>query len=112
LGESLTATLGALGPEERFILSAWFLDRHTLLEIAQTLRVHEATVSRRIKRLTAKIRKELLKSLQASGMSRPAAQEALGTDPRYLDLNLRRLLQTSQSAAFLPVAGVADPEQI
>jgi RNA polymerase sigma-70 factor (ECF subfamily) len=112
LGESVTTTLGSLGPEERFLLSAWFLDRHTLLEIAQTLRVHEATVSRRIKRLTSKIRKELLKSLRASGMSGAAAEEALGTDPRYLDLNLRRLLQTSQSATFLPVAGVADPEQI
>src|SRR5580658_3773439 len=37
LGDSVTATLGSLEPEERFILSAWFLDRHTLLEIAQIL---------------------------------------------------------------------------
>jgi RNA polymerase sigma-70 factor (ECF subfamily) len=110
LGDSLAATLGSLEPEERFILSAWFLDRHTLLEIAHILRVHESTVSRRINRLTSKLRKELLKSLQASGMSRAAAEEALGTDPRYLDLNLRHLLQNSQTAAFLPIAGSTDSE--
>lgn len=112
LGDSVTATLGSLEPEERFILSSWFLDRHTLLEIAQILRVHEATVSRRIKRLTSNLRKELLKSLQASGLSRAAAQEALGTDPRYLDLNLRRLLQNSRTDAFLPIAGPPEPEQV
>jgi RNA polymerase sigma-70 factor (ECF subfamily) len=110
LGDSLTATLSSLEPEEQFILSAWFLDRHTLLEIARILRVHESTVSRRVSRLTSALRKQLLKNLQASGMSRAAAEEALGTDPRYLDLNLRHLLQTSRLATFLPLAGPADSE--
>jgi len=32
LAESLTATLGSLNPEERFLLAAWFLDQRTLLE--------------------------------------------------------------------------------
>jgi RNA polymerase sigma-70 factor (ECF subfamily) len=100
LGDSLTATLGGLEPEERFLLSAWFLDRRTLLEIARILRVHEATVSRRIGRLTERLHKELLASLQASGMSRAAAEEALGTDPRDITINLRSVLQTSRSAAF------------
>lgn len=110
LGDSLTATLSSLEPEEQFILSAWFLDRHTLLEIAQILRVHESTVSRRLNRLTSKLRKQLLKNLQATGMSRAAAEEALGTDPRHLDLNLRHLLQNSRTAAFLPIAGPTDSE--
>jgi RNA polymerase sigma-70 factor (ECF subfamily) len=101
LGESLKATLTSLAPEERFLLSAFFLDQRTLLEIAQMLRVHEATVSRRVSRLTAKIRKDLLRNLQAAGMSRVAAEEALGTDPRDLDINLRSLLQASRPAAFL-----------
>ena len=35
LGSSLTATLGGLDPEERFLLSAWFLDRRTLLDISR-----------------------------------------------------------------------------
>ena len=55
---------------------------------------------------------EMLDGYVFTSFIEAAAEEALGTDPRYLDLNLRRLLQTSQSAAFLPVAGLADPEQI
>jgi len=112
LGDSLKATLGALEPEERFLLSAWFLDQRTLLEISRTLRVHEATVSRRIGRLTSRLHKELLASLQARGMSRAAAGEALGTDPRDININLRSVLQTSQSAAFPEQSVPAEPERI
>jgi RNA polymerase sigma-70 factor (ECF subfamily) len=107
----LSATLGSLPPEDRFLLSAWFLDRHTLLEISRILRVHESTVSRGVKRITSKLHKDLLRNLQASGMSRAAAAEALGTDPRDLDINLRSLLQASQPAAFLQQGAPADPEQ-
>ncbi len=101
LRRSLAATLGSLPPEERFLLSAWFLDRRTLLEISRILRVHEATVSRRLQRLMARLHKDLLKHLEATGMNKTAAKEALGTDPRDLDINLRTLLQASQNAAFL-----------
>lgn len=111
LRQSLSAILSTLPPEERFVLSAWFLDRRTLLEISRILRVHEATVSRRLQRLTAKLHKELLTHLQASGMSKAAAEEALGTDPRDIDMNLRTLLQVSRSAAFLPQGVSADSEQ-
>lgn len=101
LSQGLTAAFGSLAAEERFLLSAWFLDRRTLLEIAGILQVHEATVSRRLQRLTARLHQDLLKNLRASGMSRAAAEEALGTDPRDLNINLRSLLQASQSSAFL-----------
>jgi len=111
LSQSLTAALVSLLPEERFLLSAWFLDRRTLLEISQLLHVHEATVSRRLKRLTARLRKNLLRNLQVSGISKAAAEEALGTDPRDLDLNLRTLLQTSQEAAFLEQRASVEPER-
>jgi len=110
LSRSLTATLGSLPPDERFLLSAWFLDQRTLLEISRILRVHEATVSRRLQRLTARLHKELLKNMQASGMSRTAAKEALGTDPRDIDINLRSLLQASRPAAFIQQGALEDPE--
>ena len=100
LKNCLAVTLGGLDAEERFVLSAWFLDRRTLLEIARTLRVHEATVSRRIGRLTERLHKELLANLQGAGMSRAAALEALGTDPRDININPRGLLQGSSSRAF------------
>ena len=101
LGDALATTLSLLAPEERFILSAWFLDQRTLLEISRVIGVHEATVSRRLQRLTSRLHEELLKRLHGSGMSRAAADEALGTDPRDLEINLRSLLQASQPATFL-----------
>jgi len=82
------------------MLSAWFLDQRTLLEISRVLRVHEATVSRRVQRLTARLHDELLKHLEASGMSKAAAREALGVEPGDLDINLRKLLQSSQGETF------------
>jgi RNA polymerase sigma-70 factor (ECF subfamily) len=97
--------LGSLPPEDRLLLASYFLDGRTLLELARLLRVHEATVSRRLKRLTGEIRKSLLKDLQAHGMSRRAAEESLGTDPRDLDTNLRKILQTSPPTTFSQQAG-------
>jgi RNA polymerase sigma-70 factor (ECF subfamily) len=100
LVHAITHTLEALSAEDRFLLAAYFLDRRTLLEIARVVHVHEATVSRRLKRLAADLRKRLLHNLQAGGLDRRAAEEALGVDPRDLEINLRALLQTSQTGAF------------
>jgi RNA polymerase sigma-70 factor (ECF subfamily) len=93
-------TLEPLAAEDRYLLASYFLDRRTLLEIARVLRVHEATISRRLKRLTGDLRKDLLRNLQTGGLSRRAAEEALGTDPRDIEINLRGILQSSQSEAF------------
>jgi RNA polymerase sigma-70 factor (ECF subfamily) len=100
LTHAIARTLQALPSEDRFLLSTYFLDRQTLLQIARTLRVHEATISRRIKRLASDLRKQLLHQLQSGGLSQRAAEEALGTDPRDIEINLRHLLQTSQTPAF------------
>lgn len=93
-------TLQGLEAEDRFLLSAYYLDRQTLLQIARTLAVHEATISRKLKRLTGNLRKRLLANLISSGLSKAAAEEALGADPRDIEINLRKLLQTSQTPAF------------
>ena len=109
LTHAVARTLQRLAAEDRFLLAAYFLDRHTLLQIARILHVHEATVSRRLKRLVADLRKHLLDNLQSGGLSRRAAEEALGADPRDLEINLRALLQTSQSAAFSDKTAPAPP---
>jgi len=100
LAGAVARTLETLPAEDRFLLAAYYLDRQTLLQIARTLKVHEATVSRRLKRLVAELRKRLLRNLTADGLSRRAAEEALGADPRDVEINLRALLQTSQLPAF------------
>jgi RNA polymerase sigma-70 factor (ECF subfamily) len=111
VSQALTTTLGALAAEDRFLLSAWFLDRRTLLEISRILGVHEATVSRRLARLTARLHDGLIENLQAAGLSSAAAEEAMATDPRDLDVNLRLLLQASQGGTFLEQEASTDPER-
>lgn len=100
LGKAIQETLAACEPEERFLLASYYLDGRTLLQIAEVLGVHEATVSRKLHRLLDILRKQVLTNLQGSGLSRRAAEEALGADPRDLDLNLKKLLQSSQTDTF------------
>ncbi len=118
LRTAVQQSLSALPAEDRFLLTAYFLDEQTLNQIARVLNVHEATISRRLRRLVADLRKDLIGNLQAMGLSARAAEEALDTDPRDLTtsdaaphdlsageidtatINLRRLLQVSQSDAF------------
>lgn len=100
LGKAIEEALIRQPAEDRFLLAAYYLDDRTLLQVGKLLGVHEATVSRKLRRVTGDLRKQILKNLAAVGMSRRAAEEALGTDPRDLDLNLKKLLQNSPSDAF------------
>lgn len=100
LEAAVRATLRTLAAEERFLLAAYFLDGRTLLEIARLLHVHEATVSRKLKRLLESVRKQLLRDLERRGLSRAAARETLGTDPRDLDVSLQKILQKGADPPF------------
>jgi len=94
---AIKKTLSEASADERFLLSAYYLDQHTLHEMSRVLRVHEATISRKLKRATERLRKELLRTLRARGLSQRAAEEDLGIDPRDVDINLRKLLQKSEA---------------
>lgn len=100
LRPALECAISTLCAEERFLLSAYYLDTHSLNELSRVLKVHEATVSRKLKRATQHVRKELLKALMARGLSRRAAEEALGVDPGDVDINLRKLLQNPESGTI------------
>jgi RNA polymerase sigma-70 factor (ECF subfamily) len=100
LTTAIARTLRSLTTEDRFLLSAYYIDRQTLLTISRTLHVHEATISRRLRRLAESLRKQLLENLISAGLSPAAAEEALGADPRDIEINLPRLLQTSQTNPF------------
>jgi RNA polymerase sigma-70 factor (ECF subfamily) len=100
LDRAIEDALHGRDAEERYLLAAYYLDEQTLLQIARVLGVHEATVSRKLKRATEDTRKQVLRNLQRDGLSRRAAEEALGADPRDLNVNLKKLLQHSQTEAF------------
>jgi RNA polymerase sigma-70 factor (ECF subfamily) len=100
LERSIEHALHRQSDEDRYLLAAYYLDGQKLLQIARTLGVHEATISRRLQRVTVEIRKQVLRNLEQSGLSRRAAEEALGVDPRDLNLNLKKLLQKSQVETF------------
>jgi RNA polymerase sigma-70 factor (ECF subfamily) len=93
--------LAELSSEDRFTLAAYYLDGQTLAEIARTLGLHESSVSRRLDRLSNGLRKRILAGLRSRGMSHAQAADALETDVRDLQLNLRsRLTQDSGSKTF------------
>jgi RNA polymerase sigma-70 factor, ECF subfamily len=93
--------LASLAPEDRTILSFYYLDGRTLAEIAKVLGVHESTISRKLDKLAKSLRKQILAGLLRTGMSRRQAEEALDVDVRDVQLDIRRsLMQDSSTAAF------------
>ena len=103
LSEAVEEALARQAADERFLLVAYYLDGRTLMQIGKFMGVHEATISRKLRRVTGDLRKQVLRNLEVAGLSRRAAEEALGADPRDLgdlELNLRKLLQSSQTDAF------------
>ncbi len=108
LAESVGAVLSELAAEDRFLLHAYYLDGRNLAAIARLLGVHESTISRRLKRLATNLRKQILKHLESSGLSRRAAEEALSGDVRDLDVNVRRILQVAGEESFQGVQAASE----
>jgi RNA polymerase sigma-70 factor, ECF subfamily len=93
--------LADLSSEDRFVLASYYLDRRTLAEIAHTLGLHESSISRRLDRVSDRLRKRILAGLRERGMSHAQATEALETDVRDIQLDLRaRLMQDSEAQSF------------
>jgi RNA polymerase sigma-70 factor (ECF subfamily) len=90
---AVDAALGELNPDDRFVLASYFLDGRKLNEIGRVLRVHESSVSRRLDKITSRVRKRVIHHLEASGMSRRQAQEALEADVRDLSVDVRARLR-------------------
>ncbi len=93
LEEATDEALRTLDAEDRFLLSSFFLHDRTLAELARILRLHESTVSRRIHKITASLRKQIVRGMMRRGMSRRQADEALESDVRDLQINVRARLQ-------------------
>lgn len=102
-----TAELAALEAEERFVLAAYFIDRHTLAEIAKVMGVHESTISRKLERATTGLRKRIRKRLIDGGMSARQADEAMqDADVRDLNINIGETLgQERDGCTFYKKSG-------
>jgi RNA polymerase sigma-70 factor (ECF subfamily) len=90
--------LSALSAEERFLLAAYYLDERTLAEIGRMLNVHESTIGRRLEKITLNLRKRIVASLRASGLSKRAAQEMLQADVRDIGVDVRSRLAQERHA--------------
>jgi len=100
LGGAVEAALACQPADVRFLLASYYIDGHTLAEIARVTGVHEATVSRKLHRAVDGLRKLVVRNLEGTGLSRRAALEAMGIDPRDLDINLKRVLQNPRPGTF------------
>jgi RNA polymerase sigma-70 factor (ECF subfamily) len=100
--ESATdSALAALPSDDRLVLAAYYLNGHTLAEVARMLGVHESTISRKVDKLAKTLRKKILAGMMQQGMTRRQAEEALEVDVRDLQVNIcRSLTQESPAAAF------------
>jgi RNA polymerase sigma-70 factor, ECF subfamily len=101
LARATDEVLAGLPAEDRMVLSAYYLDGRTLAEIARMLGVHESTISRKLDKLAKLLRKQIIARLSQRGMSRRQAEEALETDVRDLQVDIRRsLAQEAAPSAF------------
>ncbi len=102
LNAAIDGALAALEAEERFILAAYYLDGRTLAQVGLMLGVHESTISRKLEKIAAGVRKKILEDLVRAGMSRRQAEEALDVDVRDVSVDIRsRLAQESGGRTFL-----------
>jgi RNA polymerase sigma-70 factor, ECF subfamily len=93
--------LAALSPEDRFVLSAYYLDGRTLAEIGRMIGTHESTISRKLVKVSKALRKQILAGLSRRGMSRRQAKESLEVDVRDLRVDIRsRLTQETAPPPF------------
>ena len=84
--------LAELPAEERLILAGYYLDGRTLAEIARMQGVHESTISRKVEKITAAVRKSILSGLMKRGMSRKEAEQTMEVEVTELTLDVRRRL--------------------
>lgn len=101
LEEATDEALAALAAEERYILSAYYLDGRKLAEIGRTLGAHESTISRKVEKIAKGLRKAIVEGLRRRGMSERQAAEALESDVRDLRVEVReKLSQETRGSPF------------
>ena len=98
LAKAMDGALATLDEEERFLLASYYLDERTLAEIGRILGNHESTVSRRLEKITGRLRKQVVGLLCKEGIAKRAAEEMLTLDVRDLTVNVREKLAQERRA--------------
>jgi RNA polymerase sigma-70 factor (ECF subfamily) len=102
LREATDQALGALTPEDKFILANYYLDNRTLAEIARLMGVHESTISRKLEKITAATRKAIVSGLMKRGMSRKEADQTMEVELTELSVDVRRRLMQEKGQQTVP----------
>jgi RNA polymerase sigma-70 factor (ECF subfamily) len=102
LPEATDQALDFLAPEDKFILANYYLDDRTLAETARLLGVHESTISRKVEKITAAVRKSILSGLMKLGMSRKEAEQTMEVEVSQLSLDVRRRLMQEKGRQTVP----------
>ena len=98
VAQATDAALDALSSEERLLLAAYYLDGRVLAELGRMLALHESTVSRRLEKVTAALRKRIIANLRAAGIAKAEAEILLELDVRDLGVDVRRSLAQERPA--------------
>jgi len=102
LCEATDQAIASLAPEDKFILANYFLDGRTLAEIAKLVGVHESTISRKVEKITAWVRKSILSGLMKRGMSRREAEQSMEVEVTEIPVNVRRGLMQEKGPETVP----------
>ena len=99
LPAAIAQALAGLDNEERFLLASYYLDQRTLADIGRQTGVHESTVSRKLDRLTAALRKRVRRCLLTAGVAPRRCDEMLRElDVRDIDVDVAANLKQERSA--------------
>jgi RNA polymerase sigma-70 factor, ECF subfamily len=98
IAQATDAALDTLSSEERLLLATYYLDGRTLAEVGRMLALHESTVSRRLDKVTAMLRKQIIANLRAAGLSKGEAAKLLELDVRDIGVDVRRSLAQERPA--------------
>ena len=100
--EATDQTLQALAAEDKFILVNYYLDHRTLAQTARLLGDHESTISRKVEKITAGIRKSILSGLMQRGMSRKEAEQTMEVEVTEVAVDVRRRLVQEKGGESVP----------
>jgi RNA polymerase sigma factor (sigma-70 family) len=86
LRQAVSATLSAVPPADRLLLSLYYVQEMTLAQIARVQGMHEATISRQIERIRRDLRSGVEQRLAANLGANDGASAQPGLSPAEIDL--------------------------